>query len=59
MPKPVGTLNHTANHTAKIMLRVPPSMHAWIKAKADRDLRSMNSQIVACIRAAMDQAAEA
>jgi hypothetical protein len=32
-------------------------MREWIKAKADRDLRSMNSQIVAYIKAAMDKSA--
>jgi hypothetical protein len=29
-------------------------MREWLKTKADRDLRSMNSQIVAYIKAAMD-----
>jgi hypothetical protein len=44
------------DHTSKFVLRMPPQMHEWIRAKADKDLRSMNSQIVAFIRAAMEKA---
>lgn len=36
-----------------VQLRLPPDLKAWLKAEADRNASSQNSEVVRAIRAAM------
>ncbi len=39
-----------------LQLRLPPDMKAWLKAEADRNGASQNSEVIRAIRAAMERA---
>jgi len=41
----------------KFMLRVPPSMKAWIEDQADKNFASQNSEILRCIQERIDRTA--
>lgn len=38
----------------KLLLRLPPELHALVKALAERDVRSLNSEIVYLLRRAAE-----
>jgi hypothetical protein len=39
----------------KILVRLPPDLHAILKALAERDVRSLNSEIVYLLRQAAEE----
>lgn len=38
-----------------LQLRLPPDLKAWLKAEADKNGASQNSEVIRAIRAAMDR----
>jgi hypothetical protein len=46
-------MNHYENRVP-LQVRMPPELLAWIKADANTAMRSMNAQILAYLKAAMD-----
>lgn len=44
--------------TEQLPLRLPPDLKAWLKAEADRNASSQNSEVVRAIRAAMARTEE-
>jgi hypothetical protein len=39
-----------------LMLRLPPELHQWIKQEAERELRSLNAQIIVLLQRVKDTA---
>ena len=39
-----------------MQLRLPPDLKAWLRAEAERNGASQNSEIIRALRAAMDRA---
>jgi len=54
VPKPHGTDNDV-----RLVLRLPPDLHAILTDMAQRELRSLNSQIVYLLRHVAENAAAA
>lgn len=39
-----------------LQLRLPPDLREWVKAEADKNASSQNSEIIRALRAAMERA---
>jgi hypothetical protein len=39
-----------------LMVRLPPDLHQWIKQEAERELRSLNAQIIVLLQRVKDTA---
>lgn len=44
----------STKETVALYVRLPESLHAWIRDLAERERRSLNSQVVVLLQAAKD-----
>ncbi|NUB42863.1 Arc family DNA-binding protein [Fertoebacter nigrum] len=53
----MATCQHEAIMTERkpLQLRLPPDLKAWLKAEAEKNGASQNSEVIRAIRAAMDR----
>ena len=40
----------------RMQVRFPPDVHRWLRAQAERNVSSINAEIIRCVRDAMDRA---
>ena len=40
----------------RMQVRFPPDVHRWLRAQAERNMSSINAEIIRCVRDAMDRA---
>jgi predicted HicB family RNase H-like nuclease len=38
-----------------MQVRFPPDVHQWLRAQAERNMSSINAEIIRCVRDAMDR----
>jgi Arc-like DNA binding domain len=39
----------------RMQVRFPPDVHQWLRAQAERNMSSINAEIIRCVRDAMDR----
>ena len=39
----------------RMQVRFPPAVHRWLRAQAERNMSSINAEIIRCVRDAMDR----
>ena len=39
----------------RMQVRFPPDVHRWLRAQAERNMSSINAEIIRCVRDAMDR----
>jgi hypothetical protein len=37
-----------------LMVRLPPDLHEWVKEQAEKELRSLNAQVIVLLQRARD-----
>ncbi|WP_035976566.1 hypothetical protein [Bradyrhizobium sp. th.b2] len=48
-------MNKKKHHWAKMLVRLPPPLKAWVVEEAERNCASHNSEVIRCVRERMER----